>query len=332
MTLEPDYITDRRRLRRRLTVWRIAAIVGVLAIVLVAVGEFEGLFERDHIVRVDVDGIIVDDEILRLAIESAGRNDHAKAIILRINSPGGTTVGGEALYEALQRAGTDKPIVAVIGTLGTSAGYMIALAADHIIARETSMTGSIGVLLQTTEITGLLEKIGISAETIKSTTLKGTPSPFEELSPEGRAAAQAMVDDVYAWFVDLFAERRGMPRETALGLADGRVFTGRQALSARLIDGIGGTREAIAWLESARGIKAGLPVWRLEQPERGNLLIDLIATVSKKTLLSERLRLDGLISVWQPDRYVPRLHWRIPDATAAIRRTPGGIATWSSRN
>lgn len=305
MTLDPDFITDRRRLRRRLTFWRIAAVVGALAVVLVVAGEFDqvrGLAMRDHIVRIDVEGIIVDDEDRRLEVNFAGEDDSAKAIILHIDSPGGTTVGGEALYEALQRAGENKPIVAVIGTLGTSAGYMVALAADHIVVRDTSVTGSIGVLLQTTEITGLLEKLGVRAETIKSSPLKAVPSPFEELTPEGRAVTQAVVDDIHGWFVDLFAERRGLPRATALELADGRVFTGRQALSAKLVDGIGGEREAIEWLESAHGIERDLPVRGLDQGEDRGLLIDLITTLSKKTLLSERLSLDGLISVWQPDR------------------------------
>lgn len=305
MTLEPDFIADRRRMRRRLTFWRIAAVLGALAVVLVVAGEFDrvrNLGQGDHIVRIDVEGLIVDDEARRLAVDFAGENDSTKAIILRIDSPGGTTVGGEALYQALRRAGQDKPIVAVIGTLGTSAGYMVALAADHIIARDTSVTGSIGVLLQTTEFTGLLEKIGIRAETIKSAPLKATPSPFEELTPESRAAAQAVVDDIYGWFVDLFAERRGLPRQTALELADGRVFTGRQALAVKLIDGIGGEREAIEWLEFARDIERDLPVRELVQEKSRGFLIDLITTVSKKTLLSERLSLDGLISVWQPYR------------------------------
>ncbi len=305
MTLEPDFIADRRRLRRRLTFWRIAAIIGALSVILVVAGEFDrvrGAAGRDHIARINIEGLIVDDEGRRLAIDYAGKNDSTKAIVLRIDSPGGTTVGGEALYETLRRAGEDKPVVAVIGTLGTSAAYMVGLAADHIVARDTSVTGSIGVLLQTTEITGLLEKIGIRAETIKSSPLKATPSPFEELSPEGRAAAQAVVDDIYGWFVDLFAERRGLTRETALELADGRVFTGRQALSLGLIDGIGGEREAIEWLESERGIERDLPIRVLDPDDSRGFLIDLITTVSKKTLFSERLSLDGLISLWQPDR------------------------------
>ena len=305
MTLEPDFITDRRRLRRRLAFWRIAAVIGALTVILVIAGEFgqvRSLFQGDHIARIDVEGVIIDDEYRRLAVDFAGRNDSTKAIILRIDSPGGTTVGGEALYEALRLAGEDKPVVAVIGTLGTSSGYMVALAADHIIVRETSVTGSIGVLLQTTEITGLLEKLGIRAETIKSSPLKASPSPFEELTPEGRAAAQAVVDDIYGWFVDLFAERRGLTRETALELADGRIFTGRQALSARLVDGIGGEREAIEWLETAHDIERNLPVRALNESPGPGFLVDLITTVSKKTLLSERLSLDGLISVWQPDR------------------------------
>ena len=303
MSLEPDFITDRRRLKRRLTFWRIVAVLGVLGIILVIADQFDevrDVAQRDHIARLNIDGLIVDDESRRNAIEAAGRNDSAKAIIVHVNSPGGTTVGGEVLYRALRDAGENKPVVAIIGTLGTSAGYMVALAADHIVARDTSVTGSIGVILQSTEITGLLEKLGISAEAIKSSRLKGTPSPLEELTPEGRAAAQAVVDDIYDWFVDLFAERRGLAREAALDLADGRVFTGRQAVAARLIDGIGGEREALEWLESTRSVSRHLPVREIGRRQERSLLFDLVTQVSKKTLFSERLRLDGLISVWQP--------------------------------
>ena len=305
MSLEPDYIADRRRLKRRITAWRALAIAAGLVLILVLLGEFGPLGEtlrRDHIARLTVDGLILDDPARRRAIERLAGDDTAKALIVFINSPGGTTVGGEALYRSIRTVAEDRPVVAVIGTLATSAGYMVALAADHIVAPETSITGSIGVLLQATEFTGLLERLGIATVTIKSTPLKATPSPLEVLTPEARAAAQSVVDDVYQWFVDLFAERRGLTREVALQLADGRVFTGRQALAGRMIDAVGSEDEALIWLATARDIDANLPVRDIIERHDGFSVFDILSSLSRKTLFSERLRLDGLISVWQPDR------------------------------
>lgn len=306
MSLEPDYIADRRRLKRRVTAWRALAIAGGLVLVLLLLGDFGPLrdtLRRDHIARLTVDGVIFDDPARRRAVERLSEDDAAKALIVFIDSPGGTTVGGEALYRSIRSVAEVRPVVVVIGTLATSAGYMVALAADHIVAPETSVTGSIGVILTATEITGLLEKLGITSEPIKSSPLKATPSPLEVLTPEARVAAQAVVDDVYRWFVDLFAERRGLAPEVALQLADGRIFTGRQALAARMIDAVGGEAEAIEWLETARNVDGGLPVHEIDVVDgHGFGLFDLMAALSRKTLFSERLRLDGLISVWQPNR------------------------------
>jgi protease-4 len=292
---------DRRRLKRRLSTWRAVAIIVVIALVAVAIGRFGDLGKEPHVARLDVIGVIVDDYERTKAIDKVVDDDDTKALIVRIDSPGGTTVGGESLYYALRRVADQKPVVAVIGTLGASGGYMAALAADHIVARESSITGSIGVILQTAEITGLLEKLGIAAEAIKSGALKATPSPFEPLSDESRAATQAVVDDIHSWFVGLVEERRELERAVAEGLSDGRVYTGRQALEDRLIDALGGEREARDWLASAHDISKDLPVVEVEFGEKADLIEEFISGLAGKTFLSERLTLDGLISLWHPD-------------------------------
>jgi protease-4 len=292
---------DRRRLKRRLSTWRAVAIIVVIALVAVAIGRFGDLGKEPHVARLDVIGVIVDDYERTKAIDKVVDDDDTKALIVRIDSPGGTTVGGESLYYALRRVADQKPVVAVIGTLGASGGYMAALAADHIVARESSITGSIGVILQTAEITGLLEKLGIAAEAIKSGILKATPSPFEPLSDESRAATQAVVDDIHSWFVGLVEERRELERAVAEGLSDGRVYTGRQALEVRLIDALGDEREARDWLASAHDISNDLPVLDVEFGEKADMIEKFISGLAGKTFLSERLTLDGLISLWHPD-------------------------------
>lgn len=299
MALNPDDIVDRRRIKRRLVTWRTLAIVLATALLAVLVGRWS---ERgDYVARIAVSGIIVQDiernELLR---EIAG-DRRARALIVRIDSPGGTVVGGEALYRALRAVAEEKPVVAVIDTLGTSAAYMAALGADRIFAHEGTITGSIGVIMQTTDFSGLLDRIGVSTEAIKSAPLKAVPSPLEPLSEEGRDAARAVVMDLFDMFVDLVAERRGLARGDALNLADGRVYTGRQALAARLVDALGGEAEARSWLATDHDIRRDLPVRGIEPDYGLSLWPAIISAVTRKTVLSETLMLDGLVSLWHPE-------------------------------
>ncbi len=301
MSLDADGLLDRRRLKRRIAFWRTLAIIASVAVVAIAVDRFSGIGDRDRVARLSVIGIIVEDHERDDALAEVAKDDRAKALIVRIDSPGGTTAGGEALYTALRQVAEEKPVVAVLGTLGASGGYMAAVAADHIIARETTITGSIGVLLQTAEFTGLLEKLGISTEAIKSAPLKAVPSPLEELTEEARAATQAVVDATHQWFVGLVAERRDLALEVAASLADGRVYTGRQALENDLIDALGGEREARAWLEEVHEVSSDLPVVDVEFGDKREVIKDLFSILAGKTFLSERLILDGLVSVWHPE-------------------------------
>ena len=303
MSLDPDALLDRRRLKRRLTFWRTLAIV--VAIILVAVGfrdQIRGLTDKPHIARFSVSGIITDDSRRTEALARVAVNGNAKALIVHINSPGGTTVGAEGLFHAVRKVALEKPVVTVIGTLGASAGYLVALAGDHIVARATSLTGSIGVLVETAEFSRLLDKLGVSTEAVKSGALKNVPSPFEPLDETGRAAVQAVVDDSYQWFVDILVARRRLNRPRALELADGRVFTGRQALAARLIDELGSESDALRWLETTHGIPIELPTDDVEIEDGDVSLLFRLLGLAEKTLFSERLALDGLISVWHPRR------------------------------
>lgn len=298
MALDADHILERRRYKRRLAFWRVAAVVALVAAVAAAVGRFHD--RGDYVSRLDVDGLILDDRDRDRALAELARDEDARALIIRIDSPGGTVVGGEALYRNLRAVAEKKPVVAVMGGTATSAGYMTALGADHIIASPGTLTGSIGILLQTADVTGLLEKLGIKAETIKSSPLKAQPNPLEPFTPEAREAVLSVVLDLYDMFVDMVSERRSIPREKVLGLADGRVFTGRQALSNGLIDALGSESEARDWLAETHKILRSLPVKDLKIVHEGEPWRDLLGSVVGKALLSERLRLDGLISLWQP--------------------------------
>ena len=258
MALDADFLVDRRRLKRRLSFWRVVAILALIVAVIAAVGRFTGFEGGAYIARYEVNGVIVDDPDRRDTLAEIAEDDDVKALILRVDSPGGTVIGGEELFRSLRKIGDRKPVVAVMGGLATSAGYMAAIAAEQVYARRGTITGSIGVIMQTTEITGLLEMLGISAEAVRSGPLKARPSPFEEMDDDAREAMQSMIADTHRMFLDMVRNRRGLSGSDLAAVSDGRVFTGAQALSAKLIDGLGGEDEARAWLSSEKGLSTDL--------------------------------------------------------------------------
>jgi protease IV len=301
MAYESDYLVDRRRLKRRLTFWRILAVVAIVAAIAAAFGRLgDSVVGGDFMARVTIKGIIVQDDRRLQVLRDLAENNSVKAVILRIDSPGGTVVGGETLYRAILDLGSKKPVVAVMDGVAASAAYMTAIAADRLFAREGTLTGSIGVILQATEVTKLLEMIGVTARSFKSGSLKAVPSPLERITPDVEAATQALIDEMYRMFRDMVLERRKMKPADASRFADGRIFTGRQALKNGLIDEIGGEEDAIAWLESEKGVPAGLTVRRVKVDRDVDDLFDRLDSLARKTILSERLTLDGLISVWHP--------------------------------
>lgn len=316
MTLSADEAIDRRKLRRKLSFWRIVAFgLAFLALVvgaLWAVGGGDKGSSVDHIARVKIEGTITTDDELLDRLKAIRESDHVKGVMLTINSPGGTTAGGEAIYEEVRQLAQKKPVVAQVSTLAASAGYMIASATDHIVARKSSIVGSIGVLVQYPDVTGLMDKVGVKMESIKSSPLKAAPSPFSPTTEDERAAVRSMIMDSYDWFVGIVQERRKFTREQALALADGKVYTGRQALELKLIDELGGESEAIAWLET-KGAPKDLEVidWKKKENKGLGALITGawapwtedadIQSGLRKFLGADRLFLDGLISLWQPD-------------------------------
>jgi len=321
MSLDADGIIDRRRLRRKLTFWRVIAFIIVVGAILLGslrmAGDFN-LLPGDVIARLTIEGFISDDREQQALLEKIAEDDDVKALILAINSPGGTTTGSEALYEALRKVAEVKPVVAVMGTIATSGGYIAAIGADHIVARGNTITGSIGVIFQWTRVRELLDNLGIEFEEVKSSILKAEPSPFTETPPEARAIMEAMVTDSYDWFLDLVAERRDLSPARARFLGDGRVYTGRQALETDLIDTVGGEDAALKWLQETHNISEDIKIvdWKVdEEPDYGLLsigarLFGSLANDGIGNALNGFLhqagnsagRLDGLVSVWHaPD-------------------------------
>lgn len=307
MSFETDLLLDRRRLRRRLNFWRVLAVLAVLAAVLGAVGRQVGDPGGAHVARLPVNGIITDDRALVAAVTKLAKDDSVKALIVDIDSPGGTVAGGEALHEAIKRVAARKPVVSVMRGTAASAGYMVAVPAARIFAREATLTGSIGVLLQSGEVSGLLASLGITTETITSGPLKDQPSLTRRLTPDGRQVLEGLVADMYDQFLTMVAEGRRMDIDKVRSLADGRAYTGRQALKLGLVDAIGGEAEARDWLTENRDVASDLPV-RDVKPDRG--LRGWLAPVGEdlsgsllaftKSLFHQGLTLDGAWAVWQP--------------------------------
>lgn len=322
MSLDSDIIVDRRRIRRKLTFWRVmAALIAIAAIAgfaLIATPGARGSFATaGSIARVQIDGLIRSDAERTRALERL-ENSQAAAVIVHVNSPGGTTAGSEQLYDSLTRLKAKKPLVVVVEGLAASGGYITAIASDHIIAQQSSLVGSIGVLFQFPNVSELLKTIGVRVEEVKSTPLKAAPNGFEPTSPEARAALDALVKDSYAWFKDLVKQRRGMDDTQLEKVVDGRVFTGRQAIDLKLIDQIGDENTAVTWLEEQKGVKKGLSVrdYKLEPRFSDLPFLKSAAAVTLEALgfgsiahqvaqtgvvqAVDRVGLDGMLALWQP--------------------------------
>ena len=323
MTTDLDMVLDQRQLRKSVWRWRIIAAVlallGVLGLSRLSGGDDEhgGWFGRGaHIARIGVTGLITENRGQLELLKKAGDDPNVKAVLLTVDSPGGTTTGGEVLYTAIGELAKKKPVVAVCGTIATSAAYMISLATDRIFVHGNTITGSVGVIFQYPEVDDALGKIGIKMHEIKSGPLKAVPSMFAPLDDGGRAVAEGMVKDGQVWFLGLVTSRRGITAAAVPGLEAGSIFSGRQALQYKLADEIGGQDEAVAWLEKAKGVAAKLPVidrrprpvrpWAALLGETGEASNGgSLATYAQAFLERmigntsvERLRLDGLVSVW----------------------------------
>ena len=322
MSFETDAIVDRRRMRRKLTFWRVAAtLIAIVAIVIVAAvatpAGRNALTGRNAIARVNIEGLIRSDQERVEALERLEKS-HAPAVIVHINSPGGTTAGSEQLYDSLIRLKAKKPLVVVVEGLAASGGYIAALASDHIVAQQSSLVGSIGVLFQFPNVSELLKTVGVRVEEVKSSPLKAAPNGFEPTSPEARAALEMLVKDSYAWFRDLVKQRRHLDDDALQTVADGRVFTGRQAVGLKLVDQLGDEKTAVAWLEAEKKIATGLPVhdykltprfgdmtflhtaaaWTLDAVGLGALARRLEQAGLVQAV--DRFALDGMLALWQP--------------------------------
>ena len=302
MSLETDLLIDRRRLKRHLVFWRVLAVLALVAAALAGI-RGHGLFDGGaYVARLPVDGIITDDPKLVAAVGKLSDDRQVKALIVAIDSPGGSVGGGEALHDAIAEVAAKKPVVAVMGGLAASAAYMIAVPAQRIFAYQGTLTGDIGVFLQSADISGLLGKLGIGTEVIKSGPLKDEPNFLAPLTPQAHDMLQDLVMNLYDQFVAMVAAGRHMDPDKVRQLADGRPYTGQQALKLGLIDAIGDERAARQWLAQAKGVSEALPVRDVStQGLAERVLSGSLGWMLNgvwKTIVSQWVSLDGAWAVW----------------------------------
>lgn len=212
-------------------------------------------FGGDRVGIVKIEGTIVESEPIIDKIIKFRKSTRVKAIVLRINSPGGMVAPSQEIYQEIKKACKEKKVIVSMGSIAASGGYYIACTADKIVANPGTLVGSIGVILQIENIEGLLKKIGLRRKVVKSGKYKDIGSITRSMTEEEEAILQVFSDDIYNQFVDAVAEGRGMKREEVLKIADGRIFTGAQAIGLGLVDRLGNLQDAISIAGEMVGIE-----------------------------------------------------------------------------
>lgn len=315
-SLKAEALVERRRLRRSRSLWRVLAViffVGAVAGALVAFTDVaDDLVGRgEHVARVELDGFIDFDTPFMRLLETLEEDEDVVAVILEVNSPGGVSVAGETIFDGLRKLAEAKPMVAVIEGVGTSAAYLAASASEHIVARNGSIVGSIGVIAQFPDVSELLDTVGVQMYEVRSGELKAQPSVFSPPSGEALEALQILIADNFDWFVAQIAERRGLDGAVIRGF-EGTVFTGARGIDVGLVDAIGGQDEALAYLNETHQIDLESEVLR-RAPNRpirmaGPTALARLAlgdqahvTLDAQGLengIREAMLLDGLLSLW----------------------------------
>ncbi len=261
--------------------------------------------QKPHLVHLKLAGIISASEQDNVdAIRKAADDSTVKGLLLEVNSPGGAVTGGEVLHDAVAAFARRKPVAVSMGSVAASAGYMVSVPANRIFANRSTLTGSIGVILQSPDVSRLLDRVGVHVDELVSGPMKGQPSVVQPLSPEGREMLQGVITDLYGFFVMVVADGRHMPVERVRQLADGRPYTGRQALGLGLVDQLGSLADARGWLLKTAHLSDDAPVtdigpaatrvnWR-------HWITGLLSAVpGAEILIKESSALDGAVAIWK---------------------------------
>lgn len=247
--MKSDTFLAIKDLKKNLLIWKILTFIGIFFLIISFSNNIlRNNSKKDIIARVNINGEILDGIFSYETIKSL-EEENIKGIILDINSAGGEVVESEKLYTIFRNLSKIKPMVSIINSVGASGAYMIAMASDYIISYNTSAVGSIGVLLQTYEVTDLAQKLGINIINYKSSPLKAAPNLLEKINPDVDMVMSQQINDIYDYFLNIFVERRKIKITEAQEIANGQIYTGRQALEYGLVDKIGTDDDAIDYFK-----------------------------------------------------------------------------------
>ncbi|RFD18925.1 signal peptide peptidase SppA [Komagataeibacter melaceti] len=308
MDTDPDMVLRATSLRRQLLFWRGGAVAFFVLACIVAIACARGggwTGQKPHLAHLKLAGVIGANEQDNVdAIQKAADDATVKGLLLEVNSPGGAVTGGEVLHDAVAAFARRKPVVVSMGSVAASAGYMVSVPANRIFANRSTLTGSIGVILQSPDVSQLLDRVGVHVDELVSGPMKGQPSVVQPLSPQGREMLQGVITDLYGFFVTVVADGRHMPVERVRQLADGRPYTGQQALGLGLVDQIGSMADARQWLLKTAHLPTDAPVTDIG-PEAARLnwrhwITGLLSAVpGGEILLKESSALDGAVAIWK---------------------------------
>ena len=275
MSLDWQILEENKKKSFRKGLWRGIFISIILVAIFFLFSNFNNLSSNfPHIARISINGIIYDNNKLVETINNLSKNENVKSVFVKINSPGGTVVGSESLYVAIDRLSHVKPVISLMGEVATSGGYIVALASNHILARQNTLTGSVGVIIEYQNFSELSNKIGISIDSIKSGKIKGGQNPLSPFDPLVKNNDQKLVDYSFDWFISLIKNNRNIDPNVIDLVSDGRTLTGGMAMDLGLIDGIGSEKEALEYLETNYPSIKGLKIIDIEIPSTNNFFFE----------------------------------------------------------
>ena len=281
MSLDWQILEENKKKWYRKGIWRGILISIILVITISLFLNFNHLSSNfSHIARISINGVIFDNSETIEIIDNLAKNDNVKSVIIRINSPGGSVVGSESLYVAINSLSQKKPVISLMGEIATSGGYIVALASNYILARKNTLTGSIGVIVENQNFSELSEKIGVSIDTTKSGKIKGGQNPLSPSDPLVKINNQKLVNYSFDWFISIIKKNRDINQSVIELVSDGRTLTGGMAMDLGLIDGIGSEKEALKYLEKKYPDFKGLPIIDIETPSQKSFLNAFINRIS----------------------------------------------------
>ena len=285
MSLDWQILEENKKKWYRKGIWRGILISIILVITISLFLNFNHLSSNfSHIARISINGVIFDNSETIEIIDNLAKNDNVKSVIVRINSPGGSVVGSESLYVAINSLSQKKPVISLMGEIATSGGYIVALASNYILARKNTLTGSIGVIVENQNFSELSEKIGVSIDTTKSGKIKGGQNPLSPSDPLVKINNQKLVNYSFDWFISIIKKNRDINQSVIELVSDGRTLTGGMAMDLGLIDGIGSEKEALKYLEKKYPDFKGLPIIDIETPSQKSFLNAIINRISINNL------------------------------------------------